>query len=683
MSKNVLFRSALLMLPLALALGCGPLGTVAGKTPSASDQAPATRFSAEVTSPVSVMLRWPAAAEATKYIVEVKYGGQDFLSLVEVSSDLTSYEDIPAPDGMDLTYRLKVVTSAGESEAGTAAVSTPVQEPNPLTVQAHEYEPTFWEPPAVDPTDPNFDPSSLYPPGFDPEDPEAFDPSSMMVVPSATVLIGPEGGAVSVTSPDGVSSTLEVPAGALDEEVPITLTPIQSIDGLPLSGGLLGAFRIEPEGLFFDLPAILTIEASDGRALPGGNQAVGFAFEGEGQEFHLYPFAPDQAIAQRQSGAGHVARGIARPPAAGPLAQIAAAQARSYGVGAGTRSDAQAVVRNHRPSANDAAIANRLAYGQAEEPELMPLVFPAKLSANRILESANNAISWEQVMEVLDNFEFHNQFYGKDKASQAAREKIWDVLLDRLNKMLEHNLNKCLTAEDFSAHALAERMTNPKPGSFGAQMAQRFKQKYGDRVLKDVIDSAKNCKLELSINSRITAQFTGLGTFEVPVRGSVPLKWRWNGRITYLTGLGTITYQEIQIRPAEPNCTPMVAPGGTEAFVMVKLLPVYASGGGLVDFNLSFEVRDKKPIRFNKIKCKDGNGKTVSLTPPPLGGRSFWHGLFTAAHFPDLDVFDWTIVSDPVKPSGEKEWKRAGFKPSMGFGTWSEDTRFELRPRSG
>lgn len=672
MSNKVRIRYALFALPMLLAVACGPAGGEVGPTAPANQPGPVERFTAEVTSPVSVMLRWPAGADATQYVLEVKYGEQGFLPLVEVSADQTSYEDLPAPDGMDLTYRLQVVTSAGESEGGTAVVTTPVQEPNPLTVQAHQYEPTTWEPPAVDFNDPNFDPSSLYPPGFDPDNPEAFDPSSMMVVPSATALIGPEGGSVSVTSPDKMTFTLEVPPEALDEEAPITLVPIQSIDGLPLSGGLLGAVRIEPEGLFFDLPAILTIESPDGGALSQEYQALGFAFEGEGQEFHLHPFSPEAGTARGPSGAGHRARGIARPLAAGPLAAIAAAQARSYGVGSGTKADAQAVVRNHRPTANDAAIANRLAYGQVEVPELHPLATPGQLSANRILESANNAISWNQVMEVLDNFEFHNQFYGNDKASQATREKIWDVLLDRLNKMLEQNLKKCFTAEDFNAHALAERMTRPKSGSFGAQMAQRFKQKYGDQVLKDVMDSAKQCKLELRLDSRITAQFPGVGTFEVPFQGTLPLKWRWNGRVSYLTGQGTMAYEEIRIRPE--TCAQMFAPAGTEAYVTLKMTPVFASGGGLVDFTLAFDVKDKKTIQFSDFRCED-----ASVTPPPVGGRSFWHGLFTAAHFPDLDVIDWTMQAEGEKPTATKEWDRQGFKPSMGWGTWSETSTFELR----
>ncbi len=672
MSRRSWIRNVLFALPMLLAVACGPAGGEVGPAAPANEPGPVERFTAEVTSPVSVMLRWPADADATKYVIEVKYGEQDFLPLAEAAAGQMSYEDIPAPDGMDLTYRLKAVSAAGESERGTAEVTTPVQEANPLTVQAHEYEPTFWEPPEVDLTDPNFDPSSLYPPGFDPEDPEGFDPSSIMVVPSATALIGPEGGSVSVTSPDNVTFTLEVPPEALDEEAPITLMPIQSIDGLPLSGGLLGAVRIEPEGLFFDLPAILTIETPDGGALSQEYQALGFAFEGEGQEFHLYPSAPDPGTARRPSTTAHLARWMARPLAAGPLAAIAAAQARSYGVGAGTRADAQRVVRNHRPTANDAAIANRLAYGQAEDPELHPLAFPGQLSANRILESANNAISWNQVMWALDNFEFHNQFYGNDKASQATREKIWDVLLDRLNKMLEYNLKKCFTVEDFNAHALAERMTHPKPGTFGAQMAQRFKQKYGDQVLKDVIESAKKCNLELRIDSRITAQFPDLGTFEVPVRGSLPLTWRWNGRVSYLTGQGTIPYQEIRIRPEA--CAPMIAPAGTEAYVTLRLTPVFAEGGGLVDFTLSFEVKDKKPIQFSELKCED-----ASVKPPPVGGKSFWHGLFTAAHFPDLDVIGWTMEAEGEKPAATKKWGREGFQPSMGFGRWSETSTFELR----
>jgi hypothetical protein len=685
----MLHRSRIYSAPLALlimaTLACGPLaGANSGTDSPGAELAPVERFTAEATSPVSVLLRWPAEPQATKYVVEVRYGEGDFFPLAEVAGDQTSYEDFPAPDAMALTYRLQAVTASAANDGGTASVTTPAQEPNPFTVGAVDYEPATWEPPEVDLTDPNFDPSSLYPPGFDPDNPEDFDAASLMVVPSATAEIGPEGGVVSVTSLDEVTFTLTVPALALDDPVAITLTPVAAIDGLPLSGGLLAAVRIEPEGLWFDLPFLLTITLPEGQTVPAGNQILGFAFEGEGEEFHLCPFAPAGGLARGNPGAAHTARPGVRPLSAGPLAEIAAQQARSLGVGAGTRADAKKVVREHRPSAADAAVANWLAYGQMEVPELVPLIFAAELSANRILERARDARTWDQVMETLDNFEFHNRFYGKDERARATNEKIWDLLLEQLNKLLLANKDKCLTGEDFSAQAVAHRLANPKRGSFSAQMAERFKAKYGDQALKDAAAIAKNCQLTLNLTSMITADFPGVVTYIVSVAGPVRLRWVSAGGKPYLTGTGTLTYEPIRINHPLMECTPFDQENTITAFITItRLEPViYDPGGALKDFVLrGFEVTDAGRARF-VITCDDGLGGKVTMRPS-VGGRSLWHGYYTAAHVPEREITDWTLL-ELGEPSqlhsviAKKEWHRASFTPLGGFGNWAEDTVLRL-----
>jgi hypothetical protein len=58
------------------------------------------------------------------------------------------------------------------------------------------------------------------------------------------------------------------------------------MEGLPLSGGLLGAVQLEPEGLVLLRPAVLTI------SLPQGTppeEVVAFAYQENGEHVHLYP----------------------------------------------------------------------------------------------------------------------------------------------------------------------------------------------------------------------------------------------------------------------------------------------------------------------------------------------------------------------------------------------------------
>ena len=94
------------------------------------------------------------------------------------------------------------------------------------------------------------------------------------------------GGKIELKSGNGVTYTLEVPKDALLSDEIITMAPVAQIDGLPLSGGLLGAVDLRPEGMRLVKPATLTIQ------LPAGFKAadlIGFAYQGGGEDFHLYP----------------------------------------------------------------------------------------------------------------------------------------------------------------------------------------------------------------------------------------------------------------------------------------------------------------------------------------------------------------------------------------------------------
>ena len=100
------------------------------------------------------------------------------------------------------------------------------------------------------------------------------------------VLIPEKGGQVSLTLSNGVAYSLEIPAGALTSDQEIMMTPITSIDGMLLSGGLIAGVQLEPEGTLLLTPATLTITVPDGYDL---KQMVGIAYYGQGDGFHLTP----------------------------------------------------------------------------------------------------------------------------------------------------------------------------------------------------------------------------------------------------------------------------------------------------------------------------------------------------------------------------------------------------------
>src|SRR5439155_23601764 len=92
---------------------------------------------------------------------------------------------------------------------------------------------------------------------------------------SATIASG--GGTVSTVGADGSSYSLVIPPGALASQQVITVTPVASLQGLPLNQFF--AVQFGPSGLHFDAPATLTIQVPAGVDLAGG---VAFVFDDNG-----------------------------------------------------------------------------------------------------------------------------------------------------------------------------------------------------------------------------------------------------------------------------------------------------------------------------------------------------------------------------------------------------------------
>lgn len=101
---------------------------------------------------------------------------------------------------------------------------------------------------------------------------------------SETAMVSPDGGQLTAEDAFGNRFTLDVPAGALLIDTQITMTPVASIDDLPLTNGMVGAVQFEPDGLFLYEDAILTIDPA--QDVPLENQIL-FGYLGSGQDLHL------------------------------------------------------------------------------------------------------------------------------------------------------------------------------------------------------------------------------------------------------------------------------------------------------------------------------------------------------------------------------------------------------------
>ena len=111
---------------------------------------------------------------------------------------------------------------------------------------------------------------------------------------AATGTIGHDGGTLTATGADGSTYTLTLPAGALAGDIAITLTPVSSIAGLPLSGGSAAAVDIAPDGLALMQPATLAINPA---AAPAVADQRGFSWHDDpGHEVYLRGLEPKAPI---------------------------------------------------------------------------------------------------------------------------------------------------------------------------------------------------------------------------------------------------------------------------------------------------------------------------------------------------------------------------------------------------
>jgi hypothetical protein len=103
---------------------------------------------------------------------------------------------------------------------------------------------------------------------------------------SVTSIVTTNGGSAVLYSPNGTRFTFTVPPFTLPEAQLITVTLVTNVGGLPFAGGLLGAVRLEPEGL--DLWGAGTLQITLPPTLDR-RKIVSFGANADGTEFHLTP----------------------------------------------------------------------------------------------------------------------------------------------------------------------------------------------------------------------------------------------------------------------------------------------------------------------------------------------------------------------------------------------------------
>ncbi len=101
---------------------------------------------------------------------------------------------------------------------------------------------------------------------------------------TVSAVIPVTGGTLEAMGADGATYRLTVPAGALLATTTVSMTPLVSLAGAPVTGSLHGV-ALEPAGLRLYDAATLEITPVSGGAL----SAIGFAANSDGSQFHLVP----------------------------------------------------------------------------------------------------------------------------------------------------------------------------------------------------------------------------------------------------------------------------------------------------------------------------------------------------------------------------------------------------------
>jgi hypothetical protein len=506
-------------------------------------------FSAAASTAVGVDLIWAPVGGATGFLLEGKYGDGEFFEIAQLSANENAYAHFVVPKSSEITYRLSAVTAGSNQQIGTSTVTLPELVPNPLVVsEVNPFAPVvsgmavdFSAIPTIDPQNP--DPNAMatvsafysgVAEGFDPNNPESLLPD---IVPVSVVQeIGTEGGSLSLTDPNGVSYTLDVPANLIEENVVLKLDPIQSIPSLPF-GAYLSAVTISPPESFYD-PLKLTFTLPEGM-LSGSETVVAFIGSSFNQELSMTPvFRQGDSFLVNVFWGDLV--GIAIASREGVLAQAARIPTDAGEQIAQQIAVTQALSDDPGPE-GFVSIMNQVFAGLFQVVDQTGSL-PTRASGLAAPARQGGSISGRQLWSAISalqkawDLEDTNELYDRrinPLAIDLTGERIAVIAeLAAKTKAFLDTHTGCRTRDEFYAEALLSLLWDPK-GSFQTTFSNAYFTHYGRPP------RLKNCTYELQIvsSTRIVDDETGKATMRVHTN-PFPLTVVSRGEEVFLRGGG-------------------------------------------------------------------------------------------------------------------------------------------------
>lgn len=267
------------------------------------------------------------------------------------------------------------------------------------------------------------------------------------------LITAASGGTLTATGSDGTRYRLSLPAGALLSDAVITLAPVATLRGLPLSGGSVAAVHVEPSGLQLMKPATLTIRPS--REVPAAEQ-VAFAYYGNGTDAHRVPLSPDPARIELSllhfSGYG-LGQGPADDPGRQALERASASEAR-------LQSRMAQILDRERNGAHKGDGAAELSAAATEyyDAVLRPLLEAARTDDRVANCCIQRYLGWERTLRMLGIVGEDSNAVAADAGLEQRRTeggKLADeVMRNALDKGRERAVRACREGHDLNAVAM-------------------------------------------------------------------------------------------------------------------------------------------------------------------------------------------------------------------------------------
>jgi len=430
-------------------------------------------LTAEATSADSVLLTWQPVSDATSYNISVSIEGGNAFPVMDISSSSTSYEDFLALPGSHLKYAVEALSDSGSIGQSVIEVTTPERQPNPLTVDAK------------------------------------LDSSK-----TASATIGIEGGSITLQDAKGVGYTLDILAGALDIPTDITLTSVKNIGGWPLDGDMLGAVKLEPEGLVLNEMASLSITIPEGTP-SNGMYDLGFAFSGKGNEFHLKPVFNQVAktgYLPGISGYGHLSSPVKQNGAAIVLETLVM---YGVGIGQGTAENAVELAKYHAPADSNSAMDQKEAAAQfvpdanvlkrlGDLEDVNTYAYAYNVYTSMILTT--NCTQLTKAVQNMESFIVRSNgaiTRGAQRPDLIKEEQLilWGNLTDKIKEVVDHATDDCKKEPQDKTWAtdgvgcldslLVKIAEGPSP--FYQDLQNKLTTKFGNSTVKDWKSALDKC----------------------------------------------------------------------------------------------------------------------------------------------------------------------------------------------